>query len=110
MFQVAQEHIGGIEVRDDLCAELPVRGEHLQHAPGRQYAQPGILPAAYQLEHLRDEFDLADAAGAELDVVEQVAALHFLADLRVQPAHRLDRAEVQVFAEHERLHQLLPVR
>src|SRR3989338_2914432 len=85
----------------------------MQHLPGGADAQSGIAPPAYQLEYLCSKFDLAYSAGAEFDVVEPVAALYFLADLRVQLAHRIDCAEVEIFAEDERLrkpHQFVNVR
>ena len=56
-----------------------------------------------QLMHLRDELDLADAAGAELHVVAHRAAAAFRVDAALHLAQRLDRAEVEVAAEHERL-------
>jgi len=58
-------------------------------------------PAPDELEDLGDELDLADAARAELDVVGAVTAGDLAADLRVQFAHGVDGAEVEVLAEHE---------
>ena len=67
--------------------------------------QAGVLPAAYHLEDLGDEFDFANAARAELDVVFHAAFLHFLLDLAVQRAHGVVGVVVQIFAEHEGAHQ-----
>ncbi len=64
--------------------------------------QAAVASAANQLEYLGDELDFADAAGAELDVVGHIAAGDFLADLRMQLTHRVDGAEIEILAEHER--------
>ena len=85
--------------------ELALR-ESGQHRERRLRAQRRLAPAADQLEHLHDEFDLAYAAGAELDVIGDVAALDFLADLAMQIAHRGERAVVEMAPEDERPHQL----
>jgi hypothetical protein len=79
--------------------------------------QRRVAAAADQLEDLGHELDLADAAGAELDVIGHVLARDFAADLRVQVAHGVDGAEVEVLAEDEgarnlaqRLHPLADCR
>src|SRR5690606_40609527 len=62
-----------------------------------------------QLEGLTDELDLADTAGAQLDVVLQAFALHFPLDQLFQVAQRLDGGKVQVATVDEGpqpLHQL----
>ncbi len=69
-------------------------------------SQFGVAPAADQLEYLRNEFDFADAAGPELDVVGDVAALHLLSDLPVEIAQRRNRVVIEVSAVDERAHQL----
>ena len=83
MLEVAQEYVGRVEIGSHLSGQLSVFPELLQHFLCGTDAQPGILSAAYQLEYLRGEFDLAYAARAELDVVEAIAALHLPANLRV---------------------------
>ncbi|SAI57526.1 Uncharacterised protein [Bordetella ansorpii] len=72
-------------------------------------AQRRHAAAAHQLEQLDDEFDLADAAVAQLDVVgavdaaaRQGAALPVLADALAQHAQRGQRVEIEVLAVHER--------
>ena len=62
----------------------------------------GVAPAADELERLRDELDLADAAGAELDVVGELAPRHLGADLRVQVRAPRRCAVVEILPEHER--------
>ena len=63
--------------------------------------QRRIAPAANELEDLRHELDFPDSAGAELDVVGHVLARNFAADLRVQVAHGVDRAKIEVLAKDE---------
>ena len=64
-------------------------------------AQLRVAAAADELQRLRDELDLADAAGAELDVVGELAPRHLAAHLGVQAAHRREGAVVEVLAEDE---------
>ncbi len=68
-------------------------------------AQRRVVAAANQLKQLRDEFDFADAAGSQLDIVEDLAAFDLPAHLPMQTAHRLKRAVVEMAAEHERAHE-----
>src|SRR3990167_6495914 len=63
------------------------------------------MPAANQLEHLVDEFDFADTAGAKLDVVMHVAPVDFALDLYLELTHGAERAEIEISAKHERLEQ-----
>ena len=67
------------------------------------------LPAAYHLENLGDEFDFADAACAEFDVVRHAFFADFAADLAVQVTHRFIRAVIKIFAEYEGAHQRFDV-
>ncbi len=106
MLEAAQENVCGGELGDGGLGELPPRAERRQHLERGARAQSRIAPAADQLETLRDELDLADAAGPELDVAREVAARDLLPDLRVELAHRVDGAEVEVLPEHERLRDL----
>src|SRR5437868_15348919 len=54
-----------------------------------------------ELQRLDEEFDLADAALAELEVdAGRSGGVLFRA--RLEPAHLVDRLEVEVFAEDER--------
>ena len=50
---------------------------------------------------MSDEFDLADTTRAQFDMLGHLFARHFAADLRVQSAHGIDRAEVEILAEDE---------
>ncbi len=78
----------------------------LQAAQRAACADLGELPAADDQHQLDDEFDLADAAARQLDVVGAVGAacgagLGLLADLVVQLAQALENAVVEVAAVDE---------
>ena len=66
--------------------------EQRKHFQRRADLQRRVAAAANQLERLRDEFDLADASRSELDLIGELPPRHFLADLRVQLAHRPERS------------------
>ncbi len=101
MFRAAQKIIGGRQcVYRRSCHDLAHR-QQLQHRQRRLYLQGHVPPATDQLEHLGQEFNLADAAGAELDVIGHILFGHFATNLRMQLAHRIDRAKIQVFTEHK---------
>jgi hypothetical protein len=101
VFEVAQKDIGVAQFRN--CCGF----DEAAFAQCREYWQCWLLlqrtfvAAAYQLEYLYREFDFADAARAELDVVESVAAVDFMPDLTVQTAHRSECAVVEMPAEYE---------
>ena len=75
----AQETIGRRELRDRALAQLAVAREQGQCGEQRARPQLRAAPAAHELKRLHDELDLADAAGAELDVLGHVLAGDFLA-------------------------------
>ena len=58
--------------------------QQIQSALGVFALQLAHLAAADELEHLRDEFDLAYAACTEFDVVLHAFFADFLANLAVQ--------------------------
>jgi len=108
VFQIAQKHIGGAQFADLLDRQKAPAFQLVEHFHRGAFAQRLVPAAANQLEHLADEFDFADAARAELDIVGHVAAGDFAADLRVQFAHRLENAVIEVFAVNkgrDHLHQ-----
>ena len=76
------------QLRDRRCGRRPRRPKQLQHHQQVALLQRGLAAAADQLEGLRDELDLANAAGAELDVVVHAAALHLAVDHRLHAAQR----------------------
>ncbi len=73
---------------------LPLQGG--QHTEQRTLLQAEIAPSVDQLKGLGDEFDLANATGAQLDVRSHALAPHFLLDQLLHGAQRLDGGEVQV--------------
>ncbi len=101
VLDAAQKIVGGGQLAHRFGGKEAVVSQQLQHLQGRLDLQRRIAAAADQLEHLGDELDLADAAGAELDVVGLVLLRHFAADLRMQFAHGVDGAEVEVLAKYE---------
>src|SRR5205814_9583916 len=78
--------------------------EQREHCERRADLQRRVAAAANQLEQLRDELDLADAARPELDLIGKLPLRHLLTDLRVQLAHRRERAVIEIFAVYERAH------
>jgi hypothetical protein len=100
VFEAAQEVVGAAS-SCSLSAGSRRRATSSEHLERRRDLQRRVAAAADQLEDLGDELDLADAAGAELDVVGHVLARHFAANLRVQVAHGVDGAEVEILAENE---------
>jgi hypothetical protein len=107
VFELAQKTIGMRELHTHGRRNQAVRRRVAQHGERRPHAESGILTATNQLEHLRAEFDLTNAAAAELDVVGLVrphrrATLRLLADLQMQRADRADHAEVEITAVDER--------
>ena len=94
-------------------------GRFLRHQAGARHAlqrlQRGAraqlreLPAAHHLQQLHGEFDLADAAARQLDVVGALGPAGrtlggVAADLVVQRAQRLEHGVIQVLAKHEGQH------
>ncbi len=106
MFQTAQKIIGGSEFLLRIRRHQPALHQFAQHGQGRALLQGGDLAAADELEHLRGEFDFADAARPQLDVVRHLAARDLAPDLHMQIANRGEGAEVEVFAKHERPHDV----
>ena len=104
VFQPPQEFVGGAELRRHGRRQHAVAGQARQRLQQRATLQPPLAAAAQQLERLHDEFDLADAAGAELDVVLQLAPRDLALDQRLHAAERFEHAEIQVTAIHERTH------
>ena len=84
VFQVAQENVGR-RVPAPRPGQQPRSPRRFSTSSVGRALQGRIAPAADQLEHLGDEFDFADAAGAELDVVRHLPAPHFVADLACRP-------------------------
>src|SRR6266513_4586864 len=88
VLQAPQEHVGPGELVERRGGEQLLLREQREHCERRADLQRRVAAAARELEHLRDELDLADAARPELDLIGELPARHLLADLRVQLAHR----------------------
>ena len=101
MFKAAQELIGIDELLYALCRQQMPVDESRQDAERRTSLQNAVAPAANELKDLCDEFDLANPAGAELDMVGLVLARHFAPDLGMQVTHGIDCPEVEVLAVDE---------
>ena len=102
VFETAQKAIGGDELFHTVGRQQAALGEQGERVERWTDLQRAVAATADELKDLRDEFDFADAARAELDVIGLVLARYFAANLRVQVAHGVDRAEVEVLAINER--------
>src|SRR5690606_18361989 len=101
VLETAQEDIGLGQTITGLLLQKTALSQARQYRTGRLDLQLLVAAAAYQLEDLRHKLDLAYAARAELDVVGHVLAFDLAAYLRVQLAHGVDGAVIEVLAEHE---------
>ncbi len=105
MLHLAQEDVRLREFAHRDRLEQAALGEAREHLERGPHLQRTVAPAADQLVRLGDEFDFANAARTELHVLGEIAAHHFLADLRMQRTHRADGAVVEILAVHERPNQ-----
>ena len=105
MLDPPEEVVSGAQHLYVLRREQTLSSEQIQHLQGRTRLQFRFPPATDQLEHLGDEFDFADAARAELDVIGQFPPRHLFAYLCVQFAHGPEGAVVEILAEHEGPHR-----
>ena len=100
----AQELIGDTELVAGLLGDPVAGGEHIERLQGRTNPQLRMAAAGDQLLGLGEEFDLADAAAPDLDVVALDGDLAVAAiDLHL-PLHVVDvgqRLEVEMLAPDE---------
>ncbi|MNV20350.1 hypothetical protein D3C71_1112440 [compost metagenome] len=108
VFHPAQEAIRGGQVVAIGFGHLPRFDQRAQRRQQATFAQRGFAPATDQLQSLRKEFDLADAAGAALDVIQPVLARDFGGDGRLHLAQAVQRGEIQIAAVDERPQRLQP--
>ena len=78
---------------------LPEAG---QRGEQRGRLQALIAAAARELQRLHDEFDFADPARTELDVIGELAPLHFALDEGLHLPQALEHAVVEIAAIDER--------
>ena len=101
MLGITEELVAFLHLRNHGRRQITLplqRGQHLEQRP---LLQAEVAPAVNQLEGLGDELDLANAAGAELDVLAHALAPHFLLNQQLHRAQRLDGGEIQVAAIDE---------
>ena len=109
VFDPAQEHVGAGQRVGGVAGHQAGARQALERFQRGARAQFGKLAAAHHLQQLHREFDLADAAARQLDVVGPLgpagaALAGVVANLLVQRAQRLEHAVVQVAAKHEGQH------
>ncbi len=102
ILQPPQEQVGGAQRPHLLGLQQPQLTHRLQRRQQRTPLQRRLTAAADQLKYLGDEFDFANAACAQFDVVLQAAPPHFTGDHALHVAQRLDDAEIDIATEHER--------
>src|SRR5258706_89985 len=103
VLEPAKEIVGPREVLRPRGLDQPALGEGAQRRAGRREAQARVAPAADHLEELHGELDLANAPGADLDIVGLVPPDCGLEDARLQLAELLEHPEVEVAAVDQRV-------
>ena len=103
----AQQHIRLAQHARPRRVDVAARLARSQRAQQATHAQGRFAATTDQLGQLHDELDLADAAGAELEVVGEILARHFRIDQRLHLAQPGERGVVEVLAVDERAQQLL---
>ena len=104
VLEAAQEVVGRAELVDRRVRQQPRLTEARERGAQRRRLQAPVAAAARQLQRLHDEFDLADAAGSELDVVGHLAPGHLALDERAHLAQALEHAVVEIAPIDERAH------
>jgi hypothetical protein len=104
MLDAAEIMIGGVEVVGDRALDAPSRDQRFESRESRRRPQFRLAAAPDELLGLDEEFDLADATTAKLDVVaanaDRGAALVGI-DLAFDRMNVLDRGEVEALAPQE---------
>ncbi len=101
VFGAPEEGIGVREVAPRRLGDMAQRGQRLKGLKRAAAAQFGLPAAPDQLLGLGEEFDLADAAPAQLDVVashRDLAAAAMGVDLALDRMNVLDGGEIQRLA------------
>ena len=102
VLESAQEQICLVQTRDCRITQQLGATQARQHRQQRYFAQQGILTTANQLQRLRSEFDLADAAGPQLDVIGQVTSYHLAGDQTAHLTQRIEHAKIKVASINKR--------
>ncbi len=112
MLDMAQIAIGGDHFLAGGGLDPSRRNQRADRIAGFRLPQPGIAPAPDQLLGLGEEFDFADPAAAELDVVpahgDLAVTLHGV-DLALDRVNVLDGGEVEMAPPDERPQMLQEV-
>ena len=108
MFNLPQQRVGAGQCIGIGPCQMFAPRQCLQACKCRPAAQRRIATTANNLKKLGDEFDLANTATAQLDVVATVAtgvfAVNFGTNPRVQFAQRIERAKIKVTPKDKGLH------
>ena len=102
VFESSQKFVGIAKFLHAFVRQQAACAKQGKYFERRPDLQGRITTATNELENLRHELDFANAAGAELDVVDHILARHLATDLGMQVAHCIDCAEVEIFPEDER--------
>ena len=92
VLDAAEETVGARELARRAPVQMAGAGQQAQRGQRARLAQPGIAPAPDQLQRLRQELDLADAAAAELHVVPGDAPHRIGRHRAAAPLLRVDAA------------------
>src|SRR6056297_23698 len=98
---ITQKTVGLPQLLADIGGQAAQFGAAWQHIQQLSLLQRPVPTAAYQLQALGNEFDLADTSGAELDVVIESPARHLRHKHALHPAQTVDHAKVDIAPEHE---------
>lgn len=101
VLEPAQETVGHRQRRCRVGFHVPGLRQRLQRRQQVATAQRRLAAAADQLQRLRQELDLADAARPALDVAGHVLARHFGGDHRLHRAQPVQRAVIEIAPVHE---------
>ena len=96
VLEFAQEAVRLRKLHAHRCIDQPVRGRVPQHGQRRTHPEAGVLAAANQLEHLRAELDLADAAAPSL----MSSALSGRIDARRCASWRICKCSARIALDH----------
>ena len=101
MLGITQKLITFLHLRNHRRRQVALPFQRGQHLEQRPLLQTEVTSAMDQLEGLGDELDLANAAGAELDVFAHALAPHLLLDQQLHRTQRFDGGEIQITAINE---------
>ena len=106
VFHLTQKNIGRAQRMGCDLGHEPRFGDTLQGVQGGAGAQLGELPATNHLQKLNGEFDLANAATRQLDIIGALGSARtplgrVFANLLMQRAQRLEHVVVEVTAKHK---------